>query len=133
MSIYNMLFVLYFSQVLTSVPCVLITPKRKLAGCLAVMKNVLHFSGEFLVEGTGGSSVFKNFSTSKGGDVTKPDSKQILVKWSSPYERETSLDLESEKNNQKSLKKFKRHRRWKIGKVTNIKLIFYFVHRCPRI
>ncbi|KAH0903489.1 hypothetical protein HID58_042992 [Brassica napus] len=108
------------SEVLTSVPCVLITPKRKLAGCLAVMKNVLHFSGEFLVEGTGGSSVFKNFSTSKGGDVTKPDSKQILVKWSSPYERETSLDLESEKNNQKSLKKFKRHRRWKIGKVKSV-------------
>ncbi|KAF2585293.1 hypothetical protein F2Q70_00036270 [Brassica cretica] len=108
------------SEVLTSVPCVLITPKRKLAGCLAVMKNVLHFSGEFLVEGTGGSSVFKNFSTSKGGDVTKPDSKQILVKWSSPYERETSLDLESEKNSQKSLKKFKRHRRWKIGKVKSV-------------
>ncbi|WZY72487.1 hypothetical protein YC2023_004727 [Brassica napus] len=108
------------SEVLTSVPCVLITPKRKLAGCLAVMKNVLHFSGEFLVEGTGGSSVFKNFSTSKGGDVTKPDSKQNLVKWSSPYERETSLDLESEKNNQKPLKKFKRHRRWKIGKVKSV-------------
>lgn len=108
------------SEVLTSVPCVLITPKRKLAGCLAVMKNVLHFSGEFLVEGTGGSSVFKNFSTSKGGDVTKPDSKQNLVKWSSPYERETTLDLESEKNNQRPLKKFKRHRRWKIGKVKSV-------------
>lgn len=56
------------------------------------------------MEGTGGSSVFKNFSTSKGGDVTKPDSKQNLVKWSSPYERETTLDLESEKNNQRPLK-----------------------------
>lgn len=85
------------------------------------MKSVLHFSGEFLVEGTGGSSVFKNFSASKGSDVTKHDNKQNLVKLSSPYESETFLDLESERNNQKPLLKVKRHRRWKIGKVINIK------------
>lgn len=113
---------------MTSVPCVLITPKRKLAGRLAVMKNVLHFSGEFLVEGTGGSAVFKNF-TSKGSDVTKRDNKQNHVKLSSPYES----DLESESSNQKPLKKVKRHRRWKIGKVINIKLIWYFMLHFQRI
>jgi hypothetical protein len=105
---------------LTSVPCVLVTPKRKLAGWLAVMKNVLHFSGEFLVEGTGGSAVFKNFSTSKGSDVTKAENKQNLVKWSSPYDSETFLDLESGNKNKKPLKKVKRHRRWKIGKVKSV-------------
>ncbi|KAL9310011.1 BEACH domain-containing protein B [Arabidopsis thaliana] len=108
------------SEVLTSVPCVLVTPKRKLAGWLAVMKNVLHFSGEFLVEGTGGSAVFKNFSTSKGSDVTKAENKQNLVKWSSPYDSETFLDLESGNKNKKPLKKVKRHRRWKIGKVKSV-------------
>ncbi|CAN8244848.1 unnamed protein product [Cochlearia groenlandica] len=116
------------SEVLTTVPCVLITPKRKLAGWLAVMKNVLHFSGEFLVEGTGGSSVFKNFSTSKGSDVTKPENKQNLVKLSSQYENETFLDQQSEKNNQKPLIKVKRHRRWKIGKVKSVHWTRYLLH-----
>lgn len=80
------------------------------------------------MEGTGGSAVFKNFSTSKGSDVTKPDNKQNLVKLSSPYESETFSDLESESNNQKPLRKVKRHRRWKIWKVINIKLIWYYMH-----
>lgn len=75
------------------------------------------------MEGTGGSAVFKNFSTSKGSDVTKAENKQNLVKWSSPYDSETFLDLESGNKNKKPLKKVKRHRRWKIGKVINIKLI----------
>ncbi|XP_019058456.1 PREDICTED: BEACH domain-containing protein B isoform X2 [Tarenaya hassleriana] len=108
------------SEVLVSVPCVLITPKRKLAGRLAVMKNVLHFSGEFLVEGTGGSAVFKKFSTSKDCDPTKPDSKQNFVKWSSNYDTENRTlgdNMESESNHQKTLMKVKRHRRWEIGKV----------------
>ncbi|RRT55692.1 hypothetical protein B296_00048261, partial [Ensete ventricosum] len=33
-----------------SIPSVLITPKRKLAGHLAIVQNVLHFAGEFIVE-----------------------------------------------------------------------------------
>jgi len=47
-------------QVVVSIPCVLVTPKRKLDGHLAVMKNVLHSSAQFLVDDTGGSSIFKN-------------------------------------------------------------------------
>lgn len=120
--IYGFLF-----QVLTSVPCVLVTPKRKLAGHLAVMKNVLHFFGEFLVEGTGGWSVFKNFHASSNSDLTKPDQKQKSLRWP------IYLDLYSEKIStvdnsdamhenmlkRKQIKSIKRHRRWNIGKVGN--------------
>ncbi|EXB79620.1 BEACH domain-containing protein lvsC [Morus notabilis] len=113
------------SEVLSSVPCVLVTPKRKLAGHLAVMKNVLHFFGEFLVEGTGGSSVFKNFHASSNSDLTKPDQKQKSLRWP------IYLDLYSEKistvdnsdamhenvHKRKQIKSIKRHRRWNIGKI----------------
>ncbi|CAA6657804.1 unnamed protein product [Spirodela intermedia] len=40
-------------EVLLSIPCVLVTLKRKLAGRLAVMRNALHFFSEFLVEDLG--------------------------------------------------------------------------------
>ncbi|KAF3790525.1 BEACH domain-containing protein B [Nymphaea thermarum] len=46
-------------EILLSVPCMLVTPKRKVAGHLEVMQHILHFYGELLVEGTGGSSVFR--------------------------------------------------------------------------
>lgn len=94
---------------------------------MAVMKNVLHFFGEFLVEGTGGSSVFKNFHASSNSDSAKPDQKQKALKWP------IYLDLYSEKGTmvdnsdtmhenvlkRKQLKSIKRHRRWNIGKVGN--------------
>ncbi|XP_038715869.1 BEACH domain-containing protein B isoform X2 [Tripterygium wilfordii] len=112
------------SEVLLSVPCILVTPKRKLAGHLAVMKSVLHFFGEFLVEGSGGSSVFKNFHALSSNDSTKGDQKQKSLKWP------VYFDLNSEKglsvdnleainvnNRQRNLKHVKRHRRWDIGKI----------------
>ncbi|KAJ9567814.1 hypothetical protein OSB04_003780 [Centaurea solstitialis] len=100
-------------EVLMSVPCVLVTPKRKLAGRLAVMKKFLHFFGEFLVEGTGGSSVFK----------ISMHLEQKFIKWP------LNLDLTSEgeasdKINavlgnllQKQSENIKRHRRWEISKI----------------
>ncbi|KAF4394946.1 hypothetical protein F8388_017674 [Cannabis sativa] len=113
------------SEVLTSVPCVLITTKRKLAGRLAVKKSVLHFFGEILVEGTGGLSVFKGFHASSSSDTTKPDQKQKSLRM--PID----LDLYSEKGTsadnvedihenelkKKQLKNIKRHRRWNISKI----------------
>lgn len=57
----------------------LVTPKRKLAGSLAIMKTALHFSGEYVVDGTGGSSVFKNLNASTP-DQSKYDNKQKLPK-----------------------------------------------------
>ncbi|KAL3684694.1 hypothetical protein R1sor_002716 [Riccia sorocarpa] len=45
-------------EVLLSVSCVFVSPKRKLAGRLELMNSSVHFYGEFIVEGTGGSTVF---------------------------------------------------------------------------
>nr|XP_028963058.1 BEACH domain-containing protein B isoform X2 [Malus domestica] len=123
------------SEVLTSVPCVLVTPKRKLAGHLAVMKNVLHFFGEFLVEGSGGSSVFKNFHAPSNHDLAKPDPKQKSLK------QPLNLGLDSEKAatvdkfdamnetvlNRKQLKNIKRHRRWNIGKIKAVSWTRYLL------
>lgn len=122
---YKFLMSEFLFQVLTSVPCVLVTPKRKLAGHLAVMKNVLHFFGEFLVEGTGGSSVFRNFHGSSNHDLTKPDQKQKSVKQplylDSDSEKGATVDkFEAMNENvlkRKQFKNIKRHRRWNMGKV----------------
>lgn len=113
-----------------SVACVLVTPKRKLAGYLAVKKNFLHFFGEFLVEGTGGSSVFKNFNTSSNSDVTKPDQlggvpKQKFHKWplNSDIESEkgiTDIDAIHDYRLRKQAKSIKRHRRWNVIKVGEV-------------
>lgn len=113
-------------QVLMSVPCVLVTPKRKLGGRLAVMKSVLHFFSEFLVEGTGGSSVFKSFHDSGKPDQLGEDQKQKL-----------NFNLDSDKGNaseiketvhgnvlQKQPKNIKRHRRWNICKVRKLYIVF---------
>ncbi|GLU16070.1 hypothetical protein SLE2022_325200 [Rubroshorea leprosula] len=109
------------SEVLLSIPCVLVTPKRKLAGHLAVMKDVLHFSGEFLVEGTGGSSVFKTLNASSNSDSAKADQKHKFFKWPifldlSSEMGASSDNVEAENLHKKQLK-IKRHRRWNIDKV----------------
>ncbi|CAN1248861.1 BEACH domain-containing protein B [Linum perenne] len=108
------------SEVLASVPCVLVTPKRKMAGNLAVMKNGLHFFGEFLVEGTGGSSVFKNLNS----DATKVEQKNKSVKWpiynDSSNEKGISAEraeMANENYQERKLKNIKRHRRWYISKI----------------
>nr|POF26456.1 beach domain-containing protein b [Quercus suber] len=111
------------SEVLLSVSCVLVTTKRKLAGHLAVMKDVLHFFGEFLVDGTGGSSVFKDFHASSNSDFTKSDQKQKFLKWPNfdlvPEKGITTdnSDPINENVHQKQLKNVKRHRRWNLGKI----------------
>ncbi|XP_057426071.1 BEACH domain-containing protein B isoform X2 [Lotus japonicus] len=111
------------SEVLVSIPCVLVTPKRKLAGHLAVMKNVLHFFAQFLVEGTGGSSVFRNFDSSANSDLTKSDQKQRSLKWPA-----SNMDLQkgitvgnvevlNGHGAVKVLRCVKRHRRWSMAKI----------------
>ncbi|KAL4566093.1 hypothetical protein LXL04_030203 [Taraxacum kok-saghyz] len=115
------------SEVLMSVPCVLVTPKRKLAGRLAVMKKYLHFFGEFLVEGTGGSSVFKNIQASGGFESNRPDNlapqKQKSIKWpinlDLTSEGEASDNINAVLGNllQKQSQNIKRHRRWEICKI----------------
>ncbi|XVE60616.1 hypothetical protein DITRI_Ditri05aG0142300 [Diplodiscus trichospermus] len=109
------------SEVLMSLPCVLVTPKRRLAGQLAVMKDVLHFFGEFLVEGTIGSSVFKNLNASSHSESTRADQKPKSSKWPIHLdinsEKGTSDNVEAENLHTKQLKYVKRHRRWSIGKI----------------
>ncbi|KAK6940249.1 hypothetical protein RJ641_029780 [Dillenia turbinata] len=120
------------NEVMMSIPCVLVSPKRKLAGRLAIMRNALHFFGEFLVEGTGGSSVFKRFNASGSSDSNKLDQlgglqKQKHFKWHS------NNDLDAAKGNvvdhteglhenlvHKLTKKVKRHRRWNICKIKSV-------------
>ncbi|GAV66852.1 WD40 domain-containing protein/Beach domain-containing protein/Laminin_G_3 domain-containing protein [Cephalotus follicularis] len=110
------------SEVLMLVPCVLVTPKRKLAGQLAVLQTALRFFGEFLVEGTGGSSVIKNFQALNNSASTKSDQKQKFMKWPLHFdlysEKGISFDNEEVENlHPRHFKNVKRHRRWSIGKI----------------
>lgn len=84
------------SEVQMSVPCMLVNPKRKLMGQLAIKKNIIHFSGEFLVQGTGGSSVFNRFLESNNSDSSKLDAEYII---------------------QDQVNKYKRHRWWDVSKI----------------
>nr|KAJ0196680.1 hypothetical protein LSAT_V11C700384410 [Lactuca sativa] len=109
------------------VPCVLVTPKRKLAGCLAMMKKFLHFFREFLVEGTSGSSVFRSIQAFGGFDSNRSDNlvaqKQKFMKWplnlDLTSEGEASDNINAVLGNllQKQSENIKRHRRWEIGKI----------------
>lgn len=62
-----------YIQVLLSVACILVAPKRKVAGRLEVMRSSLHFYGEFVVEGTGGRSVFNRAGGLNYPDVTSTE------------------------------------------------------------
>lgn len=103
------------------------------------MKNVLHFFGEILVEGTGGSSVFKNFHAANNSDLTKPDQKQKSLRW--PIypdlysEKCTAVDntdtMQENELKRKQLKSIKRHRRWNISKVGNGILPLVFTPAFP--
>jgi hypothetical protein len=84
----------------------------------------LHFFGEFLVEGTGGSSVFKNFQASIKSDANKLEQKHKSLNWPihvnfSP-EKVISVDntvLANENVQQRQLKHVRRHKRWSVDKV----------------
>lgn len=106
-----------------SVPCVLVTPKRKLFGQLAVMRSALHFFGEFLVEGTAGFSVFKNFDSINPesgkqehlAGIQKQKFLKLPVHLTSHSEKQNSLDSVD-----KQPKNVKRHRRWNLSKVLGL-------------
>ncbi|PPD89462.1 hypothetical protein GOBAR_DD13582 [Gossypium barbadense] len=86
------------------------------------MKDVLHFFGEFLVEGTVGSSVFKSLNESSLSESAKADHKPKSFNWSIHLgmfsDKGTSPDnMEAEDLHKKELRTVKRHRRWNIGKI----------------
>ncbi|XP_047328635.1 BEACH domain-containing protein B isoform X2 [Impatiens glandulifera] len=111
------------SEVLLCAPCVLVATKRKLAGRLIVMRNAMHFSADFIAEGTGGSTVFKTLQTSSKPDQIGGSQNRKFPVWPS------NLDLGPDKGNLvektdvirgeilKNFKIIKRHRRWNISKV----------------
>ncbi|KAH0452153.1 hypothetical protein IEQ34_019452 [Dendrobium chrysotoxum] len=117
-------------EVHLSISCVLISPKRKLAGHLFVMQKFLHFTGQFLVEGTGGSSVLNKFSDGNLSDPTKSDqlsgtdkqkqSKGITSSESS-YGKGNVFDVLATDDLLKNKpSKVKLHRRWNISKIKSV-------------
>lgn len=98
---------------LCSVRCVLVTPKRKLAGQLDITRTVMHFSFEFLVEGTGGSSVFSKFKDKKDSDSKNELGGVDRLDGYRDSMIETNGVLMQNQSN-----KIKRHRRWNITKVS---------------
>ncbi|XP_078166919.1 binding protein isoform X2 [Carex rostrata] len=103
------------SEVVSTLPCVLVTTKWKLGGHLTTRRNVLHFSSEFLVEGTGGSSVFNSFQDHKSNDL-KNESKDKIGNENSDY---------LTNNNQSN--KIKRHRRWNLVTIKGVHLTRYLL------
>lgn len=98
-----------------------------MAGHLAIMQNALHFFGKFLVEGTGGSSVFNNFQDLRNSDSSKYDQmggnqKEKLQKGSinldADHGKENAVDImDSDASKYNEPNKIKRHRRWNVSKV----------------
>ncbi|XP_051118042.1 BEACH domain-containing protein B isoform X2 [Andrographis paniculata] len=123
------------SEVLTTIPCILVTPKRKIAGRLEVMRQYLHFFGEFLVEGTGGSSILKNAYTSTTSDPSKPEhfggpQRQKLLKF--PVNSHLDLERVNASENASSIdrkqnKCIKRHRWWSLSKIKAVHLTRYLL------
>uniref|UniRef100_A0A0A9DC66 BEACH domain-containing protein n=1 Tax=Arundo donax TaxID=35708 RepID=A0A0A9DC66_ARUDO len=105
-----------YIEVLSSVHCVLVTPKRKLAGQLTVTRNALHFSFEFLVEGTGGSSVFNRFQDKKDSDSKNELGGLEKLKGNLDGGRGSASESgDALIKNQSN--KIKHHRRWKITRI----------------
>ncbi|XP_039804100.1 BEACH domain-containing protein B-like isoform X5 [Panicum virgatum] len=104
-----------YTKVLCSVRCVLVTPKRKLAGYLDITRTVMHFSFEFLVEGTGGSSVFSKFKDKKDSDCKNDLGGFDRLDGCRDGMIETNGVLMQNQSN-----KIKRHRRWNIAKIKGV-------------
>ncbi|KAJ3679372.1 hypothetical protein LUZ60_017383 [Juncus effusus] len=108
------------SEVVSTNTCVLVTPKWKLAGHLTIRQTVLHFSGEFFVEGTGGSSVFNSFQDSKSSTDSKQEGKD---KNAHDDSNSDSLSDSSQSN------KTKRHRRWSLVTIKSVHWTRYLLQQ----
>jgi hypothetical protein len=88
---------------------------------LTITRNAMHFSFEFLVEGTGGSSVFNRFQDKKESDSKNELGSVENLKSNSDVGRGNQAEsgdalLKSQSN------KIKHHRRWKITRVCSLSL-----------
>ncbi|KAH9329817.1 hypothetical protein KI387_001925, partial [Taxus chinensis] len=115
-------------EVLLSVSCVVITPKRKMAGHLDVMKTSLHLYVEFVVEGTGGSRVFNSqgglnypYNTESVHLERSLKQKIYLVHAGGDSEKGNPMErfdpVQQRAFSGKQPMDVKRHRRWDICKV----------------
>ncbi|XP_052627526.1 BEACH domain-containing protein B-like [Lactuca sativa] len=101
--------------------------KKETSRSFGYDEEVSTFFGEFLVEGTGGSSVFRSIQASGGFDSNRSDNlaakKQKFMKW--PLNLDLTSEGEASDNInvvlgnllQKQSENIKRHRRWEIGKI----------------
>lgn len=115
-----------FSQILSSVQCVLVTPKRKLAGQLTITQKALHFSFEFLVEGTGGTSVFNRYQE-KDSDPKNDLGGAEKLKGSLDGGRGNATES-GDALMKNTSNKIKHHRRWKISRVRPL-IIYSHMHQ----
>lgn len=126
-------------QVLLSVSCIMVSAKRKVAGRLEIMQSSLHFYGEFIVEGTGGRSVFNSvngFNYPDAGTMEKGFSKPKMSG------RKDFFDgPEGDRGNPMErldpiqgglLKGIKRHSRWDLSQVRPDSTLSLFIS-IPRI
>ena len=102
----------------------MVSAKRKVAGRLEIMQSSLHFYGEFIIEGTGGRSVFNST-----GGFNYPDAVTMEKGFSKPKmsSRKDFLDgSEGDRGNAMVrldpiqgglLKSIKRHSRWDLSQV----------------
>lgn len=102
----------------------MVSAKRKVAGRLEIMQSSLHFYGEFIIEGTGGRSVFNS-----AGGFNYPDAVTMEKGFSKPKMsgRKDFLDgSEVDRGNAMErldpiqgglLKGIKRHSRWDLSQV----------------
>ncbi|KAL9252927.1 BEACH domain-containing protein [Drosera capensis] len=107
------------SEVLASVPCVLVATKRKQAGNLAIKKNVLHFYSEVLVEGAAASALFKDFVSLKNSESVQHDD-TASTKRQKYLKLPMNLTPDDEDSIDRMNKNVKRHRRWNVSKIKSV-------------
>lgn len=112
----------------------MVSAKRKVAGRLEVMQSSLHFYGEFIVEGTGGRSVFNNT-----GGFNYPDPVTMEKGFSKPKMSGRKDFLEGSEGDRCNamerldpiqgglLKGIKRHSRWELSQVRAVKSVVLFL------
>eukprot|EP00850_Spirogloea_muscicola_P005743 SM000026S08992 [mRNA] locus=s26:1003027:1021649:+ [translate_table: standard] len=103
------------NQVQPAQACVLVSTKRKLAGTLELVKSHLHFHADFLVEGSGGSSLFDSH-----GDLAAPSTSLIPLSNMSMEEKEKPNAFISGSPTQLYSMDIKQHRRWLLCQVRDV-------------
>lgn len=125
----------FYMQVLLSVSCIMVSAKRKVAGRLEVMQSSLHFYGEFIVEGTGGRSVFNNagglnypdaVTMEKGFNKSKMSGRRDFLDGSEVDRGNAMERLDPMQGG--LVKGIKRHSRWDLSQVRHDLVMKFSVH-----